>query len=79
MKKLTPISRTQQVNRDVCLKRAGGNQYEMILMVSARAREMAREANKKNEYDVHMILPAMMELQEGKFGREYLKKLREKK
>jgi len=77
MKKL--VSRTQQVNRDICLKNSGGNQYEMILMVAARAREMARDANKKNEYDVHMILPAMMELQAGKYGREYLGKLREKK
>lgn len=69
-------SRTPQVNRDLCLKNSGGNQYEMILMVAARARELANESNRNKGYDVHTVIPAMLELQEGKFGREYLAKVR---
>lgn len=70
------LSRTSQVNRDTCLKNSGGNQYEMILMVATRARELANDANRNKGYDVHTVIPAMLELQEGKFGREYLSKVR---
>lgn len=69
-------SRTPQVNRDLCLKNSGGNQYEMILMVAARARELARTAVRNNEYEIDTTIDAMLELQEGKFGREYLAKVR---
>jgi len=72
-------SRTPLVNRDLCLKKSGGNQYEMILIVAARARELARDAVRNNEYEIDTTIDAMLELQEGKYGREYLNKIREKK
>ena len=54
-----------------------GNRFDLVLMAAARAREIARN---EREYNPHThcnsAVSAILEVQEGKVGREYLKKVR---
>lgn len=58
---------------------AVGNRYDLILIGSIRARELYKGyrplVNKKGGY----ITTALREIEEGKVGREYLKKVKDEK
>lgn len=74
-KKLIP-SRTPLVDIQHCTENAG-NKYDMILMASVRAREIARH-HKESQLASHAlpVVTALLELQEGRYGREYLNKVK---
>lgn len=48
-----------------------GNRYNLVLVASARARELKKESNGNAK---HLITTALREVQEGKIGNEYLQK-----
>ena len=48
-----------------------GNRYEMVLVATARARELKKENNTVAKSN---ILTALEEIEDGKVGREYLEK-----
>ena len=50
-----------------------GNLYDMILVASQRARELRK---KKANLPMRETLVAIREVEEGKIGREYLKKVK---
>lgn len=50
-----------------------GNLYDMILVASQRARELRK---KKMNLPTRETLVAIREVEEGKIGREYLKKIK---
>ena len=56
---------------------AVGNRYDLILIASARVRELHRGHKPKlnTKHDKH--LTALTEIEEGLVGREYLKKVRD--
>lgn len=70
-------SRTSQLDNDLCVSNAGENRYDLVLIASARAREIKRQ-NRDSEKREHIFstITALLEVQEGKVGNEYLKKLR---
>ena len=56
-----------------------GNRYDLVLIASMRARELARNHAPKVQTKNGIMVTALREIEEGKVGREYLLKLRKKK
>ena len=71
------ISRTLSLDINKCVENVGGNRFELVLIASARAKELAY-AHKKSESSEYMNahIQAIIDIQEGKLGREYLAKYR---
>jgi DNA-directed RNA polymerase omega subunit len=75
MKKLAD-SRGPTLNNDVCADKIG-NRFDLVLVASARAREIVRHhVHTESKECVYAPVSALLEIQEGKIGREYLKKVR---
>jgi DNA-directed RNA polymerase subunit K/omega len=75
MSKLIP-SRTLEVDMERCVENAI-NRYDMILMASARAREISRH-HRESPLTSHAlpVVTSLLELQEDRYGREYLNKVK---
>lgn len=59
-----------------------GNRFDLILIASARARELHRGAAPKVRKQLgtnKSIVTALQEIEEGKIGREYLAKVHDQK
>jgi DNA-directed RNA polymerase omega subunit len=75
MKKIT-LSRGPGIDTEKCVEMVG-NKFDLVLIASARAREIRRQNKDSNKREhVHTVIPALEEIQAGKIGREYLKKVR---
>jgi DNA-directed RNA polymerase omega subunit len=70
------LSRSPDVDIDQCVKNVGDNRFDLVLIAAARSKEIARR-HKLSEDTTHINAPinALLEIQEGKIGREYLKKI----
>ena len=77
MSKKRVLSRGPQVNMDVCVENGGGNRFNLILIAAARAREIRRKnaASESFEHN-HTVVTALLEVQAGIIGEEYLAKVR---
>jgi DNA-directed RNA polymerase omega subunit len=70
------FSRCSEVDTDKCVELAGGR-YNLVLMASVRTREIAsRNRSSMLHEHLHPNVTALLEIQEGKIGQEYLKKVR---
>jgi DNA-directed RNA polymerase omega subunit len=68
-------SRGTQVDTTACVDKIG-NRFDMILVAAARAREITRLNRNSTRFEhTHSPVTALLEIQEGKIGREYLKKV----
>lgn len=68
-------SRGTQIDTTVCVDKIG-NRFDLILAASARAREISRLNRSSTRFEhTHAPVTALLEVQEGKIGREYLKKV----
>lgn len=56
-----------------------GNRYDLVLIASARARELRRNHAPKIVSKNGPLVTAIREIEEGKVGREYLEKIRKNK
>jgi len=56
---------------------AVGNRYDLILIASARVRELHKGHRPKLETTYGKTLTALSEIEEGLVGREYLKRIRD--
>jgi DNA-directed RNA polymerase omega subunit len=75
MAKLIP-SRTPEVDTERCVDNAG-SRYDLILMAAARSREISRHHKEsENASHAYPVVTALLELQAGKYGREYLGKVK---
>jgi DNA-directed RNA polymerase subunit K/omega len=76
MKKLQN-SRGSSVDVQKCTEAAGGNKFNMILIAAARAREI-RKKFLGSERPEHMFpnVTSLLDIQDGKVGVEYLRKIR---
>ena len=70
------LSRGPSVDTDLCVEMAG-NRFDLVIMAAARVRELARQhKHSENRSHQYPIVTALTEIQEGKIGREYLKRVR---
>lgn len=70
-------SRGTEVDLEQCVETSGGNRFDLVIMASARARELS-QLNHHSERHEHRHTPvtALLDIQEGKVGREYLRKVK---
>jgi DNA-directed RNA polymerase subunit K/omega len=76
MTKLT-LSRGPQVNLEKCVESMDNSRYNLVLVASARARELVH-AQKQNDWATHINAPvqALLDIQQGLVGLDYLRKVR---
>jgi DNA-directed RNA polymerase omega subunit len=71
------LSRGTEIDTEQCVKNAGGNRFNLVLIAAARSREIARRHKESGQtHNVYPSVSALLEIQEGKVGAEYLKKVR---
>ena len=73
MKKTLKASRGTEIDSRVCADRVGGNQFELVIIAAQRARELAKK-NKNSPTYVKGAVEALLEIQEGLIGRDYVYK-----
>jgi DNA-directed RNA polymerase omega subunit len=74
--KVKTLSRGPELDVDKCTE-AIGNRFDLVLVASIRAREISRQhKNSDNRGNIKSPLTALLEIQEGKIQREYLKRIR---
>lgn len=72
----------EKVNIDTCLEVFGGSRFQLILAAAARAREIANSrliadrAEIKPKYEDRVCVQALLDVEAGKVGLEYLKKVK---
>lgn len=52
-----------------------GSRFDLVLIASARVRELKRGAMPMTNRPSGLVVTALREIEEGKVGREYLKKV----
>ena len=68
MKPVT-LSRGTEIDTDLCVKNAGENRYMLVIMASARAREIARQHRaSENPAHIYPVVKALMEFQTGEIS-----------
>jgi len=71
------LSRTSTIDNEQCVINSGGNRFNLVLIAAIRVREIRRQhrESQKREH-IYPTLTALAEIQEGKIGKEYLRKVR---
>jgi DNA-directed RNA polymerase omega subunit len=68
-------SRGTQIDTEQCVEQVE-NRFDLILIASARARELVRRHKKSgNTAHINPMVTSLLDIQNGKVGREYLKKI----
>ena len=71
------ISRGTQLNTDTCVTNSGGNRFNLVIMAAARSRELRKQHITSHKFeDVHTIVTALLEFQEGTLGPSYMQKIK---
>ena len=73
LKKTLKASRGTEIDTHVCAQNVGGNQFELVIIAAQRARELAKQNKNKPTY-VKGAVEALLEIQEGMIGRDYVYK-----
>ena len=69
-------SRGPEIDTQKCVEQAGGNRFDLVLIATVRARELSRRHKAAGHTtQVNAPVSALLEIQEGKIGREYLKRV----
>jgi|Laugrespbdmm15sd_2_1035082.scaffolds.fasta_scaffold00751_2 DNA-directed RNA polymerase subunit K/omega len=78
MKKSKGLSRGTSIDTEVCVINAGGSRFDMVLIASTRARELERQNRNNGDQTLYVnpSVTALLELQSGKIGKEYLKRVK---
>jgi DNA-directed RNA polymerase subunit K/omega len=70
-------SRGTQLNNDSCVKQAGGNRFNLVIMAAARSREIRRQNRESQNFEhVHSNVTALLEFQNGEIDISYMKKIK---
>jgi DNA-directed RNA polymerase subunit K/omega len=74
--KAKTLSRGPLIDTEDCVKNAGGNRFNLVLIAAARAREIAQR-HKASEAVTQLNAPvsALLDVQSGLVGKEYLRKV----
>lgn len=71
------LSRGTSIDTEQCVQNIGGNRFNLVLIAATRARELARQhRHAENKGQLNAPVTALLEVQEGKIGAEYLKRVR---
>ena len=71
------LSRGTSIDTNQCVENVGGNRFNLVLIAAARSRELARQhRHAENKGQLNAPVTALLEIQEGKIGIEYLKRVR---
>jgi DNA-directed RNA polymerase subunit K/omega len=71
------VSRSTQIDTDKCVELSGGNRFDLVIMASARSRELRRQHMSSLKFeDVHTNVTALLEFQNGEHDSTYMKKIR---
>lgn len=71
------LSRATQVNIETCVKNVGGNRFDLVLIAAVRSREISkRSRDTAPEVHSNSCIDTLLEIQEGKTGVEYLRKVK---
>jgi len=70
-------SRGSFVDKEQCVRKSGGNQFDLVILAATRAREI-KHNNKHSRREEHLHGPvtALLEIQSGKIDEEYYKKIK---
>ena len=69
-------SRGPLVDAQACVQAVGGNRFELVLIASVRAREISRHHRLSDKIEhTGTQVSALLEIQDGKIDRKYLKKV----
>ena len=76
--KTKTLSRGPQLDTDLCVANLGVGRFDMVIIASARAREIRRQNKESEKYEhTHPIVTALLDIQEGKIdAKDYVKKVR---
>jgi DNA-directed RNA polymerase omega subunit len=72
------LSRGSQIDTTKCVENVE-NKFDLVLIAAARAREIKRQHRENPNASfgqIHTGVTALLEIQEGKIGREYLKRVK---
>ena len=71
------LSRGPSIDTEKCVELVGGNRFNLVLIASARAKEIARmhKSDERQDYP-HSMVSALLEVQSGEIGSEYLRKIK---
>lgn len=77
MRKPLELSRGPQIDTEKCVENVGMGRFDLVLIAAARAREIKRQNKDSDKREhVHSNITALLEIQEGKIGKEYLAKVK---
>lgn len=73
------LSRGPDIDTDKCVAAIGGR-FDLCIAASLRAKEIRSQNRHSDKFEhTHPVVTALLEIQEGKLGREILDKLKLKK
>lgn len=68
------LSRGPSIDTQLCAEVMGGR-FDMVIAASNRAKEIKRNNRDSDKFEhTHPVVTALLEIQEGKIGREYIDK-----
>ena len=71
------VSRGTLLDNEQCVENVGGNRFNLVLIAAERSREIKRQNKDSDKREhVYSAITALSEIQEGKIGEDYLKKLK---
>lgn len=72
-----PLSRSAEVDTELCVANSGGNRFMLVIMAAARSREIRRQNKSSMKFEhLHSNITALKEFQDGKLDVEYVKRVK---
>ena len=72
-----PLSRSSEIDTELCVANAGGNRFNLVIMAVARSREIRRQNKDSMKFEhLHSNITALKDFQDGVIGSEYIRKVR---
>jgi DNA-directed RNA polymerase omega subunit len=69
-------SRGPSIDTEKCVELVGGNRFDLVLIASVRAKELSRRHRQAElTTPLHSPVSALLDIQAGKIGPEYLKRV----
>lgn len=71
------LSRGTEIDTELCVKNAGGDRYMLVILASARAREIARQHRaSENPAHIYPVVNALLEFQTGEISLDSARKIK---
>lgn len=71
------MDRSPHLDIEKCVENAGGNRFDLVIMASARAREIRRQHASSHKFEhLHSPVTALKEFEDGTLDRTYINKVK---